>query len=174
MYGASWFAVAVGVASNEAAGTGMGSPNVASVDPNGARSISKQVQVAPHRWQPSPLGASQDILDEDKSRLQFADDAGVLVPEARPIAVETISSAVRRLRDVLAGKAAADSVNWGEVVAADFADIVVPLDVGPVLGENAAAERIDLHLPGRGEQAGALKAEFEASDAGEQRAKPHH
>jgi hypothetical protein len=44
-------AFVVGVASNEDGGAGVGSPSAAHVEPNGTRSMSVQVHVAPHRVQ---------------------------------------------------------------------------------------------------------------------------
>jgi hypothetical protein len=91
MYGASWFALRVGVANNEDSGAGMGSPNVSRVNPKGTRSVSKHVQVSPHRGQPLSGGCASDVLDHNVRRAKLGDDTRELGPE--PGALSRDSSA---------------------------------------------------------------------------------
>lgn len=83
----------------------------------------------------------------------------------------------------LAGVAAADEIDVqgsGDPVAV-VASIVLPVDLRdvaevrdrrPMLGEDAAGVRVDLGLPHDGHP-GALEAEVQAADAGEERADVH-
>ena len=51
--------------------------------------------------------------------------------------------------DVLAGEAAADEIDWLEVVLADTFDVKESWDIRPSLFEDFIAEGIDLDLPRR-------------------------
>lgn len=70
----------------------------------------------------------------------------------------------------MAGEASADEVDGGE---ASGTDVFMLLHVWPVLCEDGAAERIDLHLPRDGAEAGPLEAKLESADAGKEGADPH-
>jgi hypothetical protein len=72
----------------------------------------------------------------------------------------------------LAGEAAADEVDGGEVVGADVSHVLEPLGVGEVLGEDGAAVGVLLDLPGRVHPC-SLEAEVEAADACEEGADIH-
>ena len=52
-----------------------------------------------------------------------------------------------RDRDGLAGKPRADQIDRFQLGAVQRSEILVPRDVGPVLRQDTAAERIDLDLP---------------------------
>ena len=59
-----------------------------------------------------------------------------------------------------------------EFVSVEFGDVAITFYLGPMFFQYAPAERIDLDLPAAG-HAGALEAEIEAADAGEERAESH-
>lgn len=106
---------------------------------------------------------SRYVLSKDPTWSELADDVDELAPEAGALAVE--ARALPRARDVLAGEAAGDEIDMGQV--GGHTDVEVLEGSGEVYGADVVAELIDLHLPADVE-AGALKAEGHASDSGEQ------
>ena len=107
MLGASWLCFRVGLANNEDAGTGVGSPNISRVNPKGARSISKHVQILPHRRQPVLRGVVRDVFDDDVLRADSFDDLRERSPERE---IELAPSAGCS-RERLAREAAADEID---------------------------------------------------------------
>jgi hypothetical protein len=72
----------------------------------------------------------------------------------------------------LAGEASAKDVDWLNIGSSELAHVLVAGDVGPVSGEDAAAELVGLALPGDAHP-GSFQAKVEASDAAEQRTDIH-
>ncbi len=129
-------------------------------------------RIIPERGQvpknlPEPAGPERShVLDDDRPRRNFIDDAGELGPQARARASEACTLACKA--KILAGKAAAQDIDGAEVVGADGADVFMPDCFRPVLFQDLPAEGIALHLPGHRAVPGPLQAEFQAADAGEQ------
>jgi hypothetical protein len=69
-------------------------------------------------------------------------------------------------RGVLTGEATTDDIN-GSSICVKRGDVVVAGDAGPMLGEDALAERVEL-AEVDGSEPGALEAETDAADPGEQ------
>ena len=73
--------------------------------------------------------------------------------------------------DVLAGESSANEIDMGSLLAFPPLDsgayIVVSGYIGPVFGEDLAAERVDFDLADNG-HSGAFQAEFQAADPSEQ------
>lgn len=76
------------------------------------------------------------------------------------------------LADILAGEAAGDDIDAGEIVAGERADVFEPLDVWPVLREDGARPRVGFALPDGPEASGPLKAVLKSADAGEEASEP--
>jgi hypothetical protein len=72
----------------------------------------------------------------------------------------------------LAGEAAADEVDRGEVSRPDLVDVLEALGFGEVPGEDGPAVGVELDLPGDAHP-GPLEAEVEAADAREERPDIH-
>lgn len=53
-------------------------------------------------------------------------------------------------------------------LSANCAHVVEPLGLGPVLREDALAERIGFDLPEHGAESGPLESEFESADTAEE------
>jgi hypothetical protein len=141
----------------------MGRADVSSRNPQGARSISKFMQAAPHLAQPSRR-ATRDVLDDDESRLHVADDSSKLVPETGSLAGEPCAEP--RTADVLTRKPAADDPDFAQVVRSCFSDIChAPICVRPVLREHLPTERILFNLPHHRTEASALETKFEPANA---------
>jgi hypothetical protein len=125
------------------------------------------VEPACHRVQ-SPPKESSDVLDDDATRLELLDDAGVLPPQAGALSVEAGSLAGEA--EVLARKPPAQDFDRRRV---EVSDIGVPRGIGPVAGEYRPAEGVYLTLPHHFADTGEFEAEFQPTDAAEQRAYAH-
>jgi hypothetical protein len=79
--------------------------------------------------------------------LNNPDDTSELTPQSRAAASK--ASALARAADVLAREAATDEVDALEI-GTDGADVVVSLDVWPVLREHSSTELVSLDLPSHG------------------------
>nr|CUV22220.1 conserved protein of unknown function [Ralstonia solanacearum]CUV36552.1 conserved protein of unknown function [Ralstonia solanacearum] len=109
----------------------------------------------------------RDVLKDQPARPQLVDDADDFVEESAALASE--SGALAHGAEVLAGEAADDGIDGEQVVPSAGAHIIEALGVGEAVCEYGAADRVDFDLPG-GTEAGALEAEVEAADAGEEAA----
>jgi hypothetical protein len=95
-----------------------------------------------------------------------------------PFIEDFVCTATGAVAEVLAGmERTADVpivVFWQTVrdPAAEGSDVVVPGDVGPMLGEDGSAEGVDFDLSDTS-HSGPLEAEVEAADAGEERDEAH-
>jgi hypothetical protein len=117
------------------------------------------------------LGAEPgDVLEDAPLGFDLSDDAGALGPEP-PRIVGPKSSASER--DRLAGEAAAEDRDARRLTMPDLLDGSESPRVRPVMSEDATAPRIHLGLPRDRAEARTFKPEFEAADAGEQRADGH-
>jgi hypothetical protein len=106
--------------------------------------VARRCQAIEHRVCASSA-ESRDVLSEYPSGSQLLHDPQELEPQSRSLAVE--ARAFPCDRDVLAGEAARDEVDWLEVVLADLANVSVAWHVGPMSGQNASCEVVDLALP---------------------------
>lgn len=156
---------AVGVGHNEDPSSHVGSTDFCGRKREGTRSVSEVAQLAPHRGQPGAL-AVRDVLDDDDRRPDFFGDAVELEPEPTSVAGET--GLLAGGADVLAGETSAEEIDGGK--RPSCRDVIEPLNVGPVLGEDAAAELVLLDLPEDRAQPGGLEPELETADTGEERA----
>ncbi len=113
MLGAHWFAVCVGVASNdENPCSFVRSADVLSADWHRKAAIAGLFQLAHDCIKPE-VGTACDVLDDNPSRLKFSGDASELTPQARALSSKAV--AISRAGDVLAGEAAADKINGSKV-----------------------------------------------------------
>jgi len=110
----------------------------------------------------------RNVLNEDPTGSEFADDPGVLEPEAASL-VETALLASCSPAEVLAGETAADEIDWLEVVTADVPDVGESWDIRPPLSEDFVAEGVALHLP-RSLEPRPFEAEVDAAYAREKAA----
>jgi hypothetical protein len=94
---------------------------------------------------PFPGEEGRDVLHDDVAGSKLANDPGELGPKTRTGAVDPGSSA--GAAEVLAGEAAADEVNRGEVAGADLSHVLESLGVGEVPGEDGPAVGVLLDLP---------------------------
>lgn len=145
----------------------VGRADVGGGDDARLHSIPKPVEVGRNSVQPT-RHEGRHVLDDHDSRAKLSDDASELGPEAGAGAVDACAFA--RERDVLTGKSATNHLHGSQVVSADEAHVRMTSGRGPVPGEDAAAPRVKLDLPGHGTDARPLKAKLEAADAGEERA----
>jgi hypothetical protein len=85
----------------------------------------------------SPSKQRCDVLHDDVSGSYFANDPSELVPKTGPLSCESSSFSCNA--DVLAGEAAADEIDGPiSLGCRESPHVVVPWDVGPMLGEDAA------------------------------------
>ena len=112
-----------------------------------------------------------DVLDHNPSWLELTDNPPHLVPESRAGAFEP--GALARGGEILTGKPAAEHVYGGQVVRPDVADVVEAGHVGPMLRQDVPTVAVALDLERDATEAGALKAEIQAADAGEEGADQH-
>ena len=98
----------------------VGSADGGSGDTVPPRIIPERGKVPEHRGEPT-LDEGGDVLDDDPLRPPFADEAGVLTPEPRALAIE--AATVSKTADILAGKPSAIELRAAEVGRADLPDI---------------------------------------------------
>jgi hypothetical protein len=106
------------------------------------------------------------VLTNHPSGPEFGYDAAHFRPEPTRIASASALPSGRP-REGLAGEPAAEDVDGLEVVGACGADVVMSVYVRPVLREHRPCPWVNLDLPADG-VAGALEAQIEAADAGEE------
>lgn len=87
----------------------------------------------------------RNVLNEDPTGSEFSDDSCVFVPETAP-PVESALLAPGSDAEVLAGEAAADEIDWLEVVLADAFDVEESWDTGPPFSEDFIAKGVDFYL----------------------------
>jgi hypothetical protein len=108
------------------------------------------------------------VLSDDPGGADVADDVGHFGPEPSLV---LLRQAKTRFTDGLAGKSTANNVNSGSgsghPPTCSGSDVVMSGHLGPVLGQHALAERIDLHLADDGHPR-PLEAEFEPADSTEE------
>ncbi len=161
----------LGVGNHEHAGALVGCAKVASRNRDRKARIAEPFQFSAHGIDPLG-GAAPDVLDDDPARTALCNDASELIPEAALSTSEASPSA--RAADVGAWEASADQIHGNESCRADAAHVFIPLHLGPVLGEHAAAERVDLDLEHGRAKPRPLEATLEAADATEERADGQH
>lgn len=164
---------AVGVGNHPYSAPPMPGANVGSWNVMPFRIIPDLGQVSENSAKPSarPLTwASKqvcDVLQENELRSYFANKSRDFRPKAGSGSVSE-TSALSGNADVLAREAPADDIDSNSVsvqsVGCECSDIVVLPHMGPVLRQDAAAERIDLAERDRLEAARALKAQVETAD----------
>jgi hypothetical protein len=109
-----------------------------------------------------------DVLSDDVAGSKKANESGELGPEPPLVGLrESLTGET----DGLAGEAAGEHVDSG-CVGSDGADVAVTGDVGPVAGEDAAAPRVELALPGDVHPS-SFESEVDAADAREEAADIH-
>src|SRR5690606_35200703 len=121
---------------------------------------------------PSAVGRqkSRDVLDNHPTGTEFIKDASELEEESGPLASQ--SSTASSHREVLAGEASANKVNWFKLVSANRPHVLASLRLGEVPGQYPAAQRVDLDHPDR-RHPGPAKALVEPPDAGEEATDSH-
>ena len=117
-----------------------------------------------YRWKP-PVNKRWDVLHDDVSGSNHANDSMVFPPKTRPLAVEARALACQA--DILAGESSNEHV-WPFGAFASFrvegSHVWENRDMGPVLVEDLGAEIILLALPDHLE-ASALEPQLEAADS---------
>jgi hypothetical protein len=113
----------------------------------------------------APPNESSDVFDDDRPRPELFDDAEVLEPQSTSGSFEAGSFAGEA--DVLAREAPAQHVDPREIGSTNCSDIFEPLGVGPVLGEDGTAERVELDLEEDGSKSCLLQTFFEAAHSRE-------
>ncbi len=109
-----------------------------------------------------------DVLHDDEAGSYFANQAVDFRPKSTTgsIAHASLRSSDR---EVLTWKSARDDINGNSIgskpLSGKGANVVINGNLGPVLGQYLAGERLDLAERDRLEAASALKAEREAADA---------
>jgi hypothetical protein len=108
---------------------------------------------------------SCDVLHDNVSRSNLANDPSKLVPKTGPLACESCSLASNA--DVLAWESSADEIDAVVVVRwRERSHVVVLGYVGPVLVEDCGCIRVNLHLP-LARHSGPLKSERKATNPSE-------
>lgn len=89
---------------------------------------------------------ARDVLRENPAGSKFSNEATELPPQPRPLSTQ--SRTMPSHGEVLTRPAARENIDSWEVVSSDGANVVIARHVRPVLGEHAAARRVDLYLEG--------------------------
>lgn len=101
---------------------------------------------------------SPGILHDNVHGSNFANETVKFVPKAAALILKTL--ALSRLADALTRETPCDDIDGnsvsGQSVGCEFSDIFILLYVGPVLGEDLAAERINLAERDSGKPLGSL------------------
>jgi hypothetical protein len=113
----------------------------------------------------SPLKQSCDVFQDDVVWSQFANQAEEILDKTRTATFK--SGAFSREANILAGKSSADNINWSDIFALQFCNVWKTGNFGPVLGQHAPAERVDLAERHSGEAARAFQAEGKAANPAE-------
>ncbi len=143
----------------------------------GARREARPLTIVPATHQGPENGAQpiskdrRDVLHDDEAGSQLADESVELPKEPRPRARE--ACAASGPADVLARESTHKDVARREVVRPDLPDVLEPRDVGPVLREDAPAERVALDLEDDLPEPRVFQPFFEPPDAAEEAANPH-
>lgn len=142
----------------------MGEPEVGGTQPGCLHLVTGILQ-SPASDVQAPPKKSRDVLADDACGLQGGDDVEHAEPEPGSGPFDAESGGVGDA-GVLAREAAADDIHGRQICRGEGErrDIVVPRDVGPVLGEDGAPPWVDLALPGRAEP-GELQPEVHPADA---------
>jgi hypothetical protein len=111
------------------------------------------------------ISQSSDVLSDDPTGSQFAHQPQHFDPQSASGAVDADSFA--GLANVLTGEAAANKVNWANVVSFELAHIAVDGHAWPMMGEMSATPCVDL-AESDGAHAGSFKSETERTDAAEE------
>lgn len=106
-----------------------------------------------------------DVFDEGEAGRGFFDDAGILEPQSRALAIE--AGAQTRIAQILAGEAPAHEVDVRRVKRSH---VDVPEHAGPVPLEHAAAPRVELALVVDLAARHQLDGQIEQADRAEERA----
>lgn len=118
------------------------------------------------------MGDGRNVLQHDVAGSKLANHPERFLPKPA-LSSFCDTSPPARLADVRAWEAGRDDVNGGEAVRPDRPDVAEPLRFGEVLREDFLAPFVNFHLP-YGTDFRSLKPEFEAADAGEERAQQRH
>ena len=166
--GASWFAVAVAVASHDPDPL----PDVRGIDGcsrnnNRPPGVAVGLQVSEHLVEPQ-CDVTNNVFSNDPSGSDFANKSAHFRPEMARVLLASLFAGVR---ERLAGVAAADDIDGTDSVGSksscgEASHVVVTGDTGPVLGEDCATERLDF-AERDGSHSCALEAERKATDATE-------
>jgi len=129
--------------------------------------VSKQVQVSPHRGQPSALSA-RDIFNNHNRRSEDGNKASELEPESRSLSFFKACTFPRG-GDVLAGETPAEDVDAGKACG-DVSHVAEARDRRPVLRKHGTAEGVLFNLKPHGAETGSFQAKLKAPDTTEERA----
>jgi len=169
--GASWLAVAVGVANNPDTISAVRCTNGTSWNNVPFRVIPEREKVAEYGIHPSRKQRC-DVLHNDVSRSKLANDPRELVPKTGPFTGKTGSFSSNA--DVLAGEPSADDID-AVVVSCRWegSHVVVPSHIGPMFLQHSSCIVVNLHLPSA-LHPGSLKPEREATNPCEQFTEGQH
>ena len=135
------------------------------------RSVTDVAQIAEHAVETTRKQRS-DVLGHDPLRPQLFDEALHLRPQPGALSVEALPEPGER--QVLAREAAAEDLDGLDENAAQLAHVGEAWNVRPACGEHGPAVRVRLAVPRDGPELRALEPEFQAADAGEERADAGH
>ncbi len=99
------------VGHNENPGPSLRASNVHPSEPIGIGSVSKHVQVSPHRRQPLPAAGDGDIFDDNRLGPELPEDARELSPQSRAEAFFN-PGPLAGPGDILARESPANEVNF--------------------------------------------------------------
>jgi hypothetical protein len=136
---------------------------------NGGSRDAMPLRIVPERGQVPENGSESspekrgDILHDDVSGSNLANKTGVFTPEAAAFTCEPRAFASRA--DILAGKSAANNVDWSDMFRLQLPHVSMDGYVRPVLRQHAAGKLLDFAEGDGLEAARPLKAKAEAADA---------
>lgn len=108
-----------------------------------------------------------NVFDEDPTGGEFFDEPSIFAPESGSLSSKAL--ALSSVGEVLTGEASAQEVDSGEIMFADFPDVMESRNVWPVLDEDLARVLIDFHLEGDFEP-GPLQPQLKSANSAKQTA----
>jgi len=93
----------------------------------------------------SSMAKGADVFDEDVFRFKHSDGIGILGPESASFSMQ--SSSLPAQGNILAWESAAQDVNRLNCGPVDGSNVPVSRDMGPTLGKDSVAVRVDFNLP---------------------------
>lgn len=151
----------------------MGGAKVGSLNAMPLSIIPERGQVPENSAEPRTIPSREKagyIFHDCEIGSNFPNKARKLAPEAGSIPIDSLSTT--RRADILARESSADCINGNSICAQLFGserpDVVILGNLGPMLGEHAAAEWIDFAKCPRPETARSFETERKSSDPTEQ------